>query len=111
MTGNPSNRNAGLLMGTSTCNSLLIFKTNLLFVWGPGGTSMQFVDKTAMTITTTLTGTYRALYFRVDNLDATSNTVYALSSASPYGLFKFTMGASTYTMTLSAGLPITEIVT
>src|SRR3990167_7868371 len=71
-----------------------------LFVWGLNSTNMQFVDKTAMTITTTLTGSLICNLFTIDNTNI--DLVFATRSDSPYGLYRIPIPtAGTYTSTHS----------
>ena len=60
--------------------------------WGFQTTDMQFVDKTAMTITTTLTGSVKACFFAIDNLD--TDVLFAVQAISAYGLYRIPIPAS-----------------
>ena len=71
-----------------------------IIVWGYLSTNMQFVDKTAMTITTTLTGSASASYYNVDNLD--QDLLFILRHDNPFGLYRIPIPASgAYTNTHS----------
>jgi len=65
-----------------------------LMVWGRTSANMQFVDKTTMALTTTLTGSVTGEFFSLDNLN--SQLVFAVNwiSASPYGLYRIPIPAS-----------------
>ena len=72
---------------------------SVIMVWGFDHPDMQFVDKTAMTITTTLTGSVSPYFFTVNNLD--TNVFFAVNSLDPYGLYRIPIPASGTTYTWS----------
>src|SRR3990167_7953093 len=86
---------------TSEYSNSMQIRQGQMIVWGWLHTNMQFVDKTAMTITTTLTGSVAAYFFAIDNLD--TNVLFAGNNNSPYGLYRIPIPASgtTYTNTHS----------
>src|SRR3990167_2942357 len=72
---------------------------NSWVVWGILGPNMQFVDKTAMTITTTLTGSVEPSFFIVNNLDI--SVVFVTASMSPFGLYRIPISEMVGTYTSS----------
>ena len=66
---------------------------------------MQFVDKTTMGLTTTLTGSVQPDHFHLDNL--TEDLLFGNHCASPYGLYRIPIPASgtTFTTTHSNVFP------
>ena len=68
------------------------FKNGYVIVYGHLSSDMQFVDKTTMALTTTLTGSVVAVFFTLDNLDV--NLLFAVSDNSPYGLYRIPIPAS-----------------
>src|SRR3990167_1242368 len=86
-------------LSASICDSLRLRQDHYV-VWGWSNPNMQFVDKTAMTITTTLTGTVNPTFFTLDNIKQ-EVVVFSNLQANPYGLYRIPIPASgsTYTFT------------
>ena len=68
-----------------------------LLLYGEASSTIEWRDKSAFTLTKTMTGPHQAQYFEVDNLDP--SVFYVVLIGSPYGVVRILLGTSTYVQT------------